>query len=147
MGVDWRPPVLETPRLVLRGLEESDADAIFAYASSPTITRYVLWERHADREATVAYLCEHVLPRYLEKEPEPFGICLKESPHLVIGTIGIFWNKKTNRTMEMGFVLAESYHGRGIVPEAARAVIDFVFTNTDAERLQSHSMAENVASQ
>ena len=147
MGVDWRPPQLQTSRLVLRGLEESDVDAIFAYASSPTITRYVLWETHANKEATPAFLRDHVMPHYLERVPEPYGICLKESPQIVIGTVGCFWNKHANRTMDMGYVLSEAHHRRGIVAEAARAVLDYVFANTDVERVQAHSVAENVPSQ
>jgi RimJ/RimL family protein N-acetyltransferase len=147
MGVDWRPPPLQTSRLILRGLEESDADAILAYASSPTITRYVLWETHTSKEATLTFLREHVMPHYLEKVPEPYGICLKESPQIVIGTVGCFWNKQANRTMEMGYVLSEAYHRRGIVAEAARAVLGYVFANTDVERVEAHSVAENVPSQ
>jgi ribosomal-protein-alanine N-acetyltransferase len=147
MGIDWRPPTLQTPRLILRGLEESDADAIFAYASSPTVTQYVLWEKHQSKDETLGYLRDHVLPRYLEKTPEPYGICLKETPETVIGTIGCHRVGGLNRTMEMGYVLSESYHRRGIMPEAAAALLDYVFANTDTERVQAHSMAENVPSQ
>jgi [ribosomal protein S5]-alanine N-acetyltransferase len=146
MDADWRPPALQTSRLILRALEEADVDAIFAYASSPTITRYVLWETHADRQATLAFLREHVMPHYQQMLPE-YGICLKESPHIVIGTVSCFWNKQANRTMEMGFVLSEAYHRRGIMPEAAWAALDYVFANTNVERVQAHSIAENLPSQ
>jgi ribosomal-protein-alanine N-acetyltransferase len=33
------------------------------------------------------------------------------------------------------------------MPEAARALLDYVFANTNVERVQAHSMAENVPSQ
>ena len=37
-------PELETGRLLLRKMRLDDAGAVFAYASDPEVTRYVLWE-------------------------------------------------------------------------------------------------------
>jgi [ribosomal protein S5]-alanine N-acetyltransferase len=37
-------PELETERLLLRRMRLDDAEAMFAYASDPEVTRYVLWE-------------------------------------------------------------------------------------------------------
>ena len=37
-------PELETERLLLRKMRLDDAEAMFAYASDPEVTRYVLWE-------------------------------------------------------------------------------------------------------
>ena len=37
-------PDLETERLLLRKMRLDDAEAVFAYASDPEVTRYVLWE-------------------------------------------------------------------------------------------------------
>ena len=36
-------PELETERLLLRRMRLDDAEAMFAYASDPEVTRYVLW--------------------------------------------------------------------------------------------------------
>ncbi len=36
-------PTIETDRLILRKMTPGDADAIFAYASDPEVTRYVVW--------------------------------------------------------------------------------------------------------
>ena len=146
MPIDWRPPRLETPRLVLRGVEESDADAVFAYASSPTITRHTLWDTHKDMIDTLEFVRDYAVSRYLEKMPEPYGICLKTDPTRVIGTVGAFWATRTNRTMEMGYALSEAHHGRGIMTEAARAVLAHVFAAYDVERVQAHCMAPNTAS-
>ena len=39
MPFDWRPPTLETERLILRALTVEDVDAVFAYASNPAVAR------------------------------------------------------------------------------------------------------------
>jgi [ribosomal protein S5]-alanine N-acetyltransferase len=147
MPGEWRPPTLETPRLILRGVTEADVDAIFAYAHNPNVSRYTLWEAHADRDATLQFIREYVKASYLERSPDPLGMCLKERPEWVIGTIGCRWNKRANRTMEMGFAIGELYWGQGFTAEAARALIDYTFTETDVERVQAHCMIENCASE
>lgn len=138
---------MQTPRLILRALDERDVDAIFAYASSPTVTQYVLWDTHQTKDDTRGFIRDYVVPSYREKIPDSFGICLKEAPETVIGTIGCRRVGGSTHTLEMGYVLSEAFHGRGIMPEAAAAMLDYVFANTDVVRVQAHSMAENVASQ
>src|SRR5207253_7147367 len=46
MSPDWRPPTLETERLVLRPFTEADAPALFVHASNPTVTRFTPWAHH-----------------------------------------------------------------------------------------------------
>ncbi|HEV3144576.1 MAG TPA: GNAT family protein [Gemmataceae bacterium] len=147
MPGEWLPPTLETPRLILRGVTEADVDSVFDYAHNPIVSRYTLWEAHADREATLQFLREYVKASYLEHSLDPLGICLKERPDWVIGSIGCRWNKRANRCMEMGFALGEPSWGRGITAEAARAVLDYEFANTNVERVQAHCMIENRASE
>ena len=42
-------PELETKRLLLRKMRLDDAEAMFAYASEPEVTRYVLWRTLSPR--------------------------------------------------------------------------------------------------
>jgi len=146
MSVDWRPPSLATVRLLLRALTVEDVDSVFAYAGNPAVSRFTLWDAHKDRNDTLEFVRDYALMRYVEKQPDPLGICLKEQPECVIGTAGCFWNSRLNRTMELGFALAESHWGKGITPEATRALLDHVFSAYDVERVQARCMIENAAS-
>ena len=145
-ALDWTPPHLETPRLRLRPLRLTDVDDVFAYASNPNLTRYTLWDTHRTREDSFRFVHNYAQSRYEEGHADPLGLILKDGPDAVIGTVGVFWNTRENRALELGYALAEPYWGRGLIAEAGRAVIDYAFASTDALRVQAHHMAENVAS-
>jgi ribosomal-protein-alanine N-acetyltransferase len=146
MTTDWRPPTLETPRLILRPVGEGDAEAIFRYASNPNVTRYTRFETHRDMSDAFTFISEFAMKHYADGLPGPFGICWKEKSEDLLGTIGCGWATRVNKTMELGYAIAEEFWGRGIVAEASRAVITHVFANYDVARLQAHCMAENTAS-
>jgi ribosomal-protein-alanine N-acetyltransferase len=139
----WRPPRLETDRLILRPIDENDAASIFAYAASANLTRFTLWDAHRSLDDTLTFVREYTFANYLEQVPDPFGICLKDDVSQVVGTIGCQWASRPNRTMELGYVLAEWLWGRGLTVEASRAVINFVFAEFPVERIQARCMSPN----
>jgi RimJ/RimL family protein N-acetyltransferase len=143
---EWRPPTIATSRLILRAISESDLDELFAYASNPNVTHYTLFETHLSLDDTRAFLRDRVWPAYAEQVAAPLALCLKV-PAKLVGTIGCFWSSRPNRTMELGYAIAEECWGKGIVTEAARALIDHTIrTCSEVVRIQAHCMAENVAS-
>jgi ribosomal-protein-alanine N-acetyltransferase len=141
----WKPPVLETARLILRALTEEDQADIFTYANKPKISQYTLWEPHQSVADSVDYIKNYAEKYYQEGTPEPFGIIHKESNRL-IGCVGAFWVSKPNKCMELAFVLSDDYWGQGITAEASQAVIDYCFKLFGIERLQCRCKAENKAS-
>jgi ribosomal-protein-alanine N-acetyltransferase len=142
---NWRPPVLTGEHVLLRPLEESDADALFAAASNPNVTRFTLWEAHRSLDDTLTFLRTYVPEHYRQGVPDPMGIAL-EPYGPVVGCVGCHWASEKNRTMEFGYWIAEPYWGKGLVGEAARLLIDHVFQNYEVERVQAHCFAENTAS-
>jgi [ribosomal protein S5]-alanine N-acetyltransferase len=138
------PPRLETERLVLRKMTLGDAAAVFAYASDPEVTRYVLWETHRSVEDSRAFL--ELTERKYEGGGEPdWGMVYKGDGRFV-GTCGfVGWSREHARA-EMGYVLNRRYRGRGLVPEAVRAMIAFGFEKMDLNRVEARCVAENIAS-
>ena len=148
MSLDWAPPVLQTERLILRPITAADARAIFLYASNPNLTRFTLFETHQTIDDSLWFATDYVRSRYASREPDPFGIVLKADPiRTVVGSLGAHWVSQPNGTMELGFSLAEPYWGRGLVAEAARAVIGYVFGEYAVERLQAQVFVGNDASE
>ena len=126
-------------------LVKRDADALFAIASNPNVTRFTTWEAHRSRDDSVDFLRQTVPEHYREGVPDPLGIEVTESGSL-IGCVGGHWTSEKNRAMEFGYWIAESHWGCGYAVEAARLLIDHLFAAYEVERVQAHCFAENVRS-
>jgi ribosomal-protein-alanine N-acetyltransferase len=146
--LDWTPPTLETERLILRPIVPADAPAVFLYASNPAVTRFTLFETHQTIDDSRWFTEEYTRSRYVNREPDPFGIVLKADPlKNAVGALGIHWASQPNLVMEFGYSLAEPYWGRGLIVEAAGPVICYVFEEYAVERLQAQVFVGNDASE
>ena len=138
-------PELETQRLLLRRMRLDDARAMFAYASDPEVTRYVLWDTHASVEDSEAFL-RFAVEGYRAGDFGGWGVVLKDSGEFV-GTCGLDAGYAPEHARaEIGYVLAREHWGRGLAPEAVRAVIRFGFGRLGLNRLEARCIAENTAS-
>ena len=132
---------METARLSLRAPRPDDADAIFAFASDPEVTRFVGWPRHESRAATRAFLEFSAA----EWERWPAGPLVIESRDGgdVIGSTGLAFETPYRATT--GYVLAKRYWGRGFATESLTAVLA-VAEKLGVQRLFAHCHAEHAAS-
>lgn len=146
MPPEWRPPTLTTARLTLRPFVEADVGPLFAFAKNPTVTRFTLWEYHKTEAETVAFVRDYALLRYREGMPEPYAITLTSDPATPIGACGCFWASQPNKTMELGYWVAEPFWGQGITVEACRALLGYVFAAMQPERMQARVIAGNAPS-
>ncbi len=142
----WNLPTLETSRLILRPLTIADAENIYAYAKNPNVSRFTLWEPHASAKDSLCYINDYAFRYYQEGIPEPFGVELKSEPGRVIGTAGCRWVSMEAKSMELAYALDEQYWGKGLMPEACQAVIDYCFTAFSLKRIQGRCKKENLAS-
>jgi ribosomal-protein-alanine N-acetyltransferase len=143
MSLDWRPPVLNTPRLTLRPFVEADAEPLFVHARNPNVTRFTLWDHHKTSAETVTFVRDYALARYREGMADPYAITLTPDLANPVGACGCFWTSQPNKVMELGYWIAEPYWGRGLAVEASRAVLDFAFRELKPERMQARVIAGN----
>ncbi|HEX2182577.1 MAG TPA: GNAT family protein [Rubrobacteraceae bacterium] len=138
-------PELETGRLLLRKMRLDDAPAMFAYASDPEVTRYVLFETHRSVEDSEAFL-RLAVEGYERGDFGGWGVVLKDSGSFV-GTCGVDMGYVPEHARaELGYVLSREHWGKGLMPEAVRAVIRFGFGRMELNRIQARCMIENTAS-
>jgi RimJ/RimL family protein N-acetyltransferase len=57
--------------------------------------------------------------------------------------VGAFLRSRQHDSYEFGYVLSRPEWGKGLVPEAARLLIDHVFAHTSAQRIYAPIFAEN----
>jgi [ribosomal protein S5]-alanine N-acetyltransferase len=127
-------PSLTTDRLVLRRLRLEDAQAYFAFAGDPLVTRYLRWGPHGSIAETESYLAG-VMEGYASGCDGPWGIELARAQALV-GTIHLMAIDPQHRTAEVGVVVARTYWGQGIGPEALRRVLALCFNELGLNRVQ-----------
>jgi ribosomal-protein-alanine N-acetyltransferase len=137
-------PTLVTDRLILRKMTPDDAEAVFAYASDPEVTRYVIWETHRSVEDSRAFL--DLLTSKYESGGEPeWGIVYK-GDHRFVGTCGIVSWEPYHGRAELGYALSRDYWGRGLMAEAVGAMISFGLREMNLNRIEARCIAENIAS-
>jgi len=138
-------PELRTPRLVLRKLKLEDAADMFEYASDPEVARDVTWEPHRTIEASRGFL-DSVVQKYINGRTSEWGLVLKESGKLV-GTCGFVWWKPEHAKAEFGYALSRKYWGKGLMTEAAAAVMAFGFEKMKLHRLEARCIVTNTGSE
>lgn len=137
-------PVLETERLFLRRIDKGDAELIFKLRSDEENMKYV----PRPIALTIDDALEHVamIDAKLEaNEGINWAITLKESPEF-IGIIGHFRLRPEHFRSEIGYMLLPEFHGRGIVSEAVRHVVEFGFEEMKLHSIEAIIDPGNIAS-
>ena len=122
---------LETERLLLRPWAESDAEECFRYASDPRVGPVAGWPAHADVEESRRVI------RELLSVPETYAIVWKQTG-LPVGCVGLNFRTRTAPgadEAELGYWLGVPWWGRGIMPEAARALLRHAFEDLGLARV------------
>ena len=136
---------LETHRLILRPFAVEDAPLMFErWANDPLVTEHLTWPPHGRVEVTRALLADWSA-RYERPDYYNWAIVLKgqEGPVGSIAVVQLIEDEARGlRCGEIGYCLSRALWGRGIMPEAFRAVISCLFDTAGFTRLRSwHAVA------
>jgi len=137
--------LLDTKRLILRHLERSDLDSLFALYRDPEVRRYF-------PEGTLTYEeTREELEWFLNGHPKHPELGLWATIHResnqFIGRCGLLpWTIDGCLEVEVAFLLAKEYWGQGLGTEAAQAVLDHGFTRLHLPRLICLIDRDNIAS-
>lgn len=126
---------METQRLILRRYTVDDAEEMFQnWANDEEVTKYLTWPPHGDVSVTRAYLTESV-EAYASPDTYHWALVLKETGEL-IGDICAKTIEKIE-TAQFGWCIGRKWWGNGYVPEAAKAISDYLFDEVDFRRLEA----------
>ena len=113
-------PTLTTERLTLRRFTEGDLGALFRILRDGTVNEFLPWYPVKGMAETKQFYEERYAAKYARPRAYAYAICLKGG-----GPIG-YINVDTEEPYDLGYGLLREFWHRGIVTEAARAVIEQV---------------------
>lgn len=128
--------ILETERLILREFNENDLKDFYEYASVDGVGEMAGWIHHENIEKS-----KEILNLFIN-EDKVFAIVYKEN-NKVIGSLGIEKYGMEDKLdefkylygREIGYVLRKDYWGKGLMPEAVKCVIDYLFNELNLDFL------------
>ncbi len=125
---------IETERLILRPITESDAEAIYEYSQNKNVGINAGWKPHESIEET-----REIMPLVFLNQEYVFGMVLKETGKL-FGTIGIIPDPKrqNDKTRMLGYAIGENYWRKGFATEAVLAVLRFGFEELDLDLISAY---------
>lgn len=133
---------IETERLILRPVTESDTEAIYEYSRNRNVGINAGWKPHESLEET-----REIMDLVFLNQENVFGITLKETGKL-FGTIGLIPDPKrqNEQTRMIGYAIGEAYWGKGFTTEAVRALLDFGFEELKLDLISAYCYPFNLRS-
>ena len=137
---------IETDRLILRQFTMEDAPAMFRnWANDDEVTKHLTWPTHSDVEVTKMVLSDWT-SHYAKPDFYNWAIVLKENGGEPIGNISVVRINPNTDCAAMGYCMSRAHWRKGVMPEALKAVVDFLFAEVGFNRIEAEHAAENPAS-
>ena len=138
-------PTIETARLLLREIVQSDAPALFAVHGDPESMKWFGVDPIADEAAAGKLVDLFAGWRAMANPGTRWGIQIKGQASLA-GTCGLFgWNRGW-RKCTVGYELHPKARGHGYMQEALRACLSWGFENMQLNRIEAQVHPQNTAS-
>jgi RimJ/RimL family protein N-acetyltransferase len=135
--------ILETERLYLREMTMDDFESLYKVLADPSIMQHYPYT--FDEERVRAWI-ERNIRRYSDDGFGLWAVCIKDSGEM-IGDCGLtLQNIDGSMLPEIGYHIRADQQRKGYAKEAAAAVRDWAFQNTEYEALYSYCKYTNVGS-
>lgn len=136
---------IETDNLIIRPFLPSDAKDATYYSQQPNVSYWMSdMVLHNESEALswIYWLSEKF------NTNEPFAIVAIEHKvdHKCIGVVGVHAKAEIDNEVEILYGISDSYQGNGYATEASKALIQWVFKNTELKSLTAIVKPENIPS-
>lgn len=115
---------IETERLRLRPFEARDLPAFLAYRQDPEVARYQGWSDYTRADAEAFF--ERQAQTVFGEAETWFQVGIAElGSDALIGDCAVHFLGE--RQVEVGFTLSSGHQGRGVMTEASRSLLGFLF--------------------
>ncbi len=136
--------MIESSRILLRPWQDSDAEALYKYASDPIIGERAGWPPHKSVEESLEII------RTVFNNPTTWAIVLKETCE-AIGAMGYMPDCQLNLPARegeplVGYWVGKPYWNQGICSEALLLMLEYIRKETSYTSLISSHFIDNPAS-
>ena len=136
--------MMETERLILRPWRDSDAEALYKYASDPDVGPRAGWPPHQSVQDSLEVI------RTFFNNDHTWALELKETGE-PIGCIGYYTYGESNirigeNDAELGYWIAKPYWNKGLCTEAALYMVDYCLKVKGFKNLWCDYFIDNPAS-
>ena len=141
--------ILETPRLLIRPFELSDAEDMFEMDKNPEVHKY-LWQTPTKTIDETIKIIAYIQKQYAENNIGRFATILKETGEF-IGWTGIKYindhiENGNSNFYDYGYRLSEKFWNKGFATEASMAWLDYGFNSMKIDKMNAYTHFENGAS-
>ena len=126
---------LETERLILRKTQDSDAEPMFRnWANDERVTKYLSWAPYQNVDELRNYYHRELMEKADNPDFYDWKIVWKETGEL-IGGIGAVRLREDIEEVEIGYCMGYDWWHKGIMTEAFKRVIRFLFEEVGVNRI------------
>lgn len=137
------PKEFNTPRLLLRSPIAADAAEIFhAYAQDLQVCRFMVWAPHTCAVQTEEFIAS-CIKAWSTASRLPYVIA-EQGSNLAVGMLEA---RMQGTTVDIGYVLARTKWGMGLMPEAIQSFTAIALGQPGIFRVQASCDIENIPSQ
>jgi ribosomal-protein-alanine N-acetyltransferase len=136
--------ILETPRLILREFNPSDAPLFYELNSDPEVVRYVGEPVLTSADAALAVMKERIFLQYEKYNLGRLAAELKASGEF-LGWCGIKFIPEKEE-YDLGYRFSRKYWGKGYGTESAKAALEFGHREMKIGKITGKALIENTNS-
>lgn len=143
--------VIETNQLILREIQESDCEGLFALDSNPTVHKYL-----GGKPITTKNQAKKII-QFIQKQYKERGVgrlaTIEKATGKFIGWVGLKLNKGKEEELnghrnfyDIGYRLRPEFWGKGYATEASIAILEHGFRTLKISKIIGVAEVENIAS-
>ncbi len=131
--------IIQTGRLTLRGINETDAPEIVKWRSAPEVYRYFKNPHQISLEEHISWYNSS----YLMNENRSDWMCIEKISGKKAGVFGL---TRTDSEAEVNYLLAPDARHKGYASEAIRALLQYAHNEWNVRRISAEIHKENLPS-
>lgn len=142
--IEAKTPIIESPRLTLRPLHDSDAEAVFASANSWQSIRYTSSIPFPYAPSDAASYIQQTL-KDAEDGDATLLCAVEQETGRYVGQVGLTYDLEGSEA-ELSYLLDPRFQGRGYATEAAHMLMDWGFQEQNLKTIVARVFIQNTAS-